>query len=216
MTGFHTTIIAILGNARLNQAYLVVFLEYFVPTALVVTVMLTRLKLLELMALFVDEIRRRIGRERREAIMQHDLASAHWWRRMGNRIHQLENWMYRKIQEVSAQQIVFFTRGDSLGNLNRVMQYIEDNEHTDRVKIVTVVPKDEPAPPKLEEHLKFLDEAYPHIDIEFVKVEGQFSPALIRSLSTQWGIPMNLMFVGSPGEDFMYGISELGGVRLII
>ena len=109
---------------------------------------------------------------------------------------------------------MFFTKGDSLGKLNRVMQYVEDNEHPDHIKIVTVVSSDSEISPQLEPNLKFLDEAYP--DIEFVKVAGKFSPEFIQSLSKEWNIPTNLMFVGSPGDHFMYGISQLGGVRLII
>ena len=208
--------IAILGNARLNQAYLVVFLEYLVPTVLIVTIMLTRLKILELLAFFIDEFRRKIGQERLEAVVNRDLAASKWWRRIGIRARWFEDWLYQTIQEVSDQQIVFFTKGDSLGNLNRVMQYVEDNEHTDRIKIVTVVSRDSEIPTQLEPNLKFLDEAYPDIDIEFVKVDGEFSPELIQSLSKEWNIPTNLMFVGSPGDHFMYGISQLGGVRLII
>lgn len=208
--------IAILGNARLNSAYLVVFLEYLVPTVFVVTIMLTRLKLLELLAFFIDEWRRMAGRERQEAVDNRDVASAKWWRRMGIRIGRMEDALYRAIEDVSDQRIVFFTKGDSLGNLNRVMQYVEDNEHTDRIKVVTVVAKPEDVPPNLEQNLQFLDEAYPNIDIDFVVVEGVFSPELIQSLSKQWNIPANLMFVGSPGDHFIYGISELGGVRLII
>lgn len=208
--------LAILGNARLNKDYLIVFLEYFVPTMLIVTIMLTRLKLLELLVFFIDQVRQRIGRERAQAFESHHLAQARWWRRIGIRIRWLEDRMYAKIQEISAQQIVFFTRGDGLGNLNRVMQYIEDNEHTDRVRIVTVVRPGEHEPPELAEQLQFLDKAYPDIDIEYVKIDGEFSPALIHSLSEQWSIPTNLMFVGSPGDRFMYGVSELGGARLII
>jgi hypothetical protein len=49
-----------------------------------------------------------------------------------------------------------------------------------------------------------------------VVVRGVFSPELIRFLSAEWKIPTNLMFIGSPGDHFLYGISELGGVRLII
>lgn len=208
--------IAILGNARLNQTYLVVVIEYLVPTVFIVTVMLTRLKLLELVVFLVDEFRHKIGRERRVAIEERDLSSVRWWRRIGSHVRTLENWLYATIQSVSKQQIVFFTRGDSIGNLNRVMQYIEDNEHTDRVKVVTVVPEGESLPNHLEQDLSFLNRAYPGIDVEFVQVTGTFSPQLIQSLAQQWEIPINLMFIGSPGDHFLYGISELGGVRLII
>ncbi|MCA9139075.1 MAG: hypothetical protein KDB00_20020 [Planctomycetales bacterium] len=208
--------IAILGNARLNQTYLIVFLEYLVPTVLIVTVMLTRLKLLELTVFFIDEFRRKVGQERREAIEERNLPAARWWRRIGVRVRAVEDWLYQKIQEVSKQQIVFFTRGDSISNLNRVMQYAEDNEHTDKIKIVTVVSDSNEVPPNPKEQIQFLDKAYPDIDIEFVIEPGEFSPELIQTLSTKWNVPSNLMFIGSPGDHFLYGISELGGVRLII
>ena len=52
--------------------------------------------------------------------------------------------------------------------------------------------------------------------IELVVVEGTFGPALIQELSRKWRIPANFMFIGSPGDHFLYGLAELGGVRLII
>ena len=84
------------------------------------------------------------------------------------------------------------------------------------------------APPSLEELSLFFAQAYadhwnddaqqedPEIDLEFVKLEGTFSPALIDRLSTEWKIPKNLMFIGSHGEKFKYDQASLGGVRLII
>jgi hypothetical protein len=69
---------------------------------------------------------------------------------------------------------------------------------------------------RLEHDLKFLGEAYPDINIEYVEVEGTFGPELIEKLSTQWKIPTNFMFIGSPGDHFPYRLEELGGVRLII
>ena len=61
-----------------------------------------------------------------------------------------------------------------------------------------------------------LDELYPEIDIEFVPLTGSFGPDLIQQLSTEWNIPVNLMFIGSPSDHFIYGLADLGGVRLII
>jgi AAA+ ATPase superfamily predicted ATPase len=43
-----------------------------------------------------------------------------------------------KINEINSQQIVFFTRGDNLANLNNAMLYVKQNEHTNRIKVVTV------------------------------------------------------------------------------
>jgi hypothetical protein len=121
-----------------------------------------------------------------------------------------------KIDEINAQQIVFFTRGDNIANLNRAMLYVQQNEHTNRIKVVNVVRDESEVPPNLKRDLDFLNEAYPNIDIEFVVRIGTFGPDLIRKLSKIWEIPTNLMFIGSPGNHFIYGLKDLGGVRLII
>ena len=121
-----------------------------------------------------------------------------------------------KIDEINAQQIVFFTRGDNVANLNRVVLYVQQNEHTNRIKVVNVVRNESEVPPNLKQDLEFLNKAYPSIDIEFVARVGKFGPELIRELSEKWAIPTNLMFIGSPGTHFLYGIKDLGGVRLII
>jgi len=81
---------------------------------------------------------------------------------------------------------------------------------------VTVVRDEQQIAPNLSHDLQFLNEAYPDIDIEFVPLVGNFGPELIRSLSDEWSIPVNLMFIGSPGTHFIYGLADLGGVRLII
>ena len=46
--------------------------------------------------------------------------------------------------------------------------------------------------------------------------KGQFGPKLIQKLSKEWRIPTNFMFIASPGDHFLYGLAELGGVRLIV
>jgi|GEM_PF-58055 len=121
-----------------------------------------------------------------------------------------------KIDEINSQQVVFFTRGDNVSNLNNAMQYVLQNEDTNRIKVVTVLNEDDHVPDKLADDLKFLDEAYPQIDIEYVKRIGKFGPELIQELSDEWNVPTNLMFIGSPGGKLPYGLAELGGVRLII
>ena len=66
------------------------------------------------------------------------------------------------------------------------------------------------------EDIKVLDRAYPEISIEFTPINGSFNPELIKKLSNDWKIPINFMFIASPGDKFPYKVSELGGVRLII
>ncbi|MCB1121635.1 MAG: APC family permease, partial [Verrucomicrobiae bacterium] len=125
-------------------------------------------------------------------------------------------YLNQQILRVESQQFVFFTRGDNLANLNQAMLYIRRNEHTNRVKIVHVKKPDEPEVKKLAEDIKFLDEAYPEIEIDLVYRDGVFGPKLIAELSKEWNIPANLMFIGSPEGRLAYNLAELGGVRLII
>lgn len=214
LTAFAAVLAAILGNARLNSAYLIVFLEYLVPTVLVVTVMLTREQLLELVVFFVDEFKRKVTRKTWEAIAR-DEATEELVKAKA-RVNRLDRGLHALLEKIRAQQLVFFTRGDHLRNLNRVMLYIRENEHTGRVKFVHVYDDEKNIPPQLDGHLKFLNEVYPEIDIEFVALRGKFDPELIAKLSEQWHIPTNLMFMGSPTGKMPQHIAELGGVRLII
>jgi len=96
------------------------------------------------------------------------------------------------------------------------MLYISRNEHTKKIKLVFITNKENPVPKNLVQEIDFLDREYPEISIEFIIEEGEFSPDLIKSLSKRWNIPINFMFIGSPGSHFPYKIEELGGVRLII
>lgn len=182
------------GNAIMNPYYLGVFLEYFTPTLLVVTIMLGRITILEACLFIVRSV-------------------LHFFT---NRMIKITQMIRRKIDEINAQQIVFFTRGDNLANLNSAMLYVQQNEHTNRIKVVNVVQNECEVPPNLKRDLDFLNEAYPNIDIEFVAIVGMFGPDLIKELSKKWEIPTNLMFIGSPGDHFLYGLKDLGGVRLII
>ncbi len=172
-----------------------VFLEYFIPTVLFVAVMLNRTAILEMLLNFIEYL--------------------------FVPVLKLVTWINRRIGDVidriNSQEFVFFTRGDNLPNLNKVLLYIKNNEHTKRIKIVNVQQeKDEEALAKLRRDIEFLDRQYDDIDIEFLEITGKFTPELIRKLSKEWDIPVNFMFIGSPGDRFPYRIEELGGVRLII
>jgi hypothetical protein len=120
------------------------------------------------------------------------------------------------IDSINSQEFVFFTKGDDISVLNRVMQYIEKNEHTRNLKLVTVLNEGEEVNEDFLRDVEVLDREYPDIDIELVILHGKFGPELIKNLSEKWDIPVNFMFIGSPGDRFPYRIEELGGVRLII
>jgi amino acid transporter len=184
----------LIGNAIMNPYYLVVFLEYFIPAVLVIAVMLGRIWLLQAGLFLV------------RAVLKFFIKG------MTSTAQSIRS----KIEEINSQQVVFFTRGDNVANLNNAMLYVKQNEHTNRIKVVTVVQDKDKVPKKLKNDLEFLNEAYPTIEIEFVVITGTFGPDLIQELSVKWNIPVNLMFIGSPRGHFIYGLRDLGGVRLII
>lgn len=185
---------ALVGNAILNPPYLGVFLEYFIPAFLVVSIMLNRTMLLwgtlRVIKYLFEPIERFVKTANRAII--------------------------RLIVEINAQEFVYFAKRDDVAILNRVMLYISKNEHTRKLKIVTVLETGETVAERLVSDVEVLDRQYPDIDIEFIAMEGSFGPELIKELSDKWKIPINFMFIGSPGDKFPYRLEDLGGVRLII
>ena len=100
--------------------------------------------------------------------------------------------------------------------LNEVMLYIRKNEHTKQIKIITVLKEGQKLPENMELEIDVLDREYPEIKIQFVVEQGTFTPSAIREYSSKYNVPINFMFIGSPGQNFPYRIEELGGVRLIV
>ena len=187
-------LVALFGNVKIHPEYLVVFLQYFLPTMAVVYVMLNRLAILDLLTQGVQSL----------------ADSFPTLSRLARVILQ------RQRRELAKQEFVFFTKGDNVSNLNKVMAYVVDNEFTNRLKIVTMLREGEQFPDELLTDIRVLDRAYDQIEIELVTLDGHFGPELIDQLSADWNIPKNFMFIGSPGDRFPYQVSELGGVRLII
>ncbi|MDB5263747.1 MAG: amino acid permease [Adhaeribacter sp.] len=187
-------IAALVGNAILNPAYLWVFLKYFIPTISLVFIMLYRISLLRFLTYLLQRIEKSLG-------WIFPITSYH---------------LKRIITQINSQEFVFFTKGDNIANINKVMRYIEDNENTRRIKIVNILSENESPPKKLMHEVDVLDRAYPDLDVEFIIMKGHFGPGLIQELSRKWNVPKNFMFIGSPGDRFVYAIQDLGGVRLVI
>ncbi|HET8830284.1 MAG TPA: APC family permease, partial [Pelobium sp.] len=204
---------AIIGNILIvpenpsQPRNIVVFLQYFIPTTLFLVIMLNRTKLLKFLINFVQYLFNPVRRAIEDSNLEIPLRRA---------VIYINRSLQNSINKIRQQEFVFFTKGDNVANLNHVMTYIRNNEHTKRIKIVTVLREGEKVVENLETDIHVLDRMYPEIDIEFIKMTDKFGPELIRRLSEEWGIPANFMFVGSPGDKFPYRIEELGGVRLII
>ena len=186
-------VLAFVGNVKLNIDSFYTFINYLIPAFLFVAIMLNRSFLIRLLIAaleyFYEPLRRMVVVSNRYLNTMH--------------------------LTVTSQEFVFFTKGDNVAILNRVMQYVQENESTKKLKIVNVN-TDEGANTLLIKDLEVLDRAYPEINIEFIEIDGVFGPELIDELSKKWGIPKNFMFIGSPGDRFSYRVSDLGGVRLIM
>lgn len=185
---------AMAGQIIMHPDYFFTFLTYFLPTLGIVGFMLYRIPILGgilyVLRYFSLNVQRIVNRSNKS----------------------INNF----IEQIKSQEFVFFTKGDNVATLNRVMQYIEDNENTKKIRIVTVLPEEAQVPPGLLSDIEVLDRTYPDIKIDFITLNGIFGPELIEKLSEDWNIPKNFMFIGSPGDRFPYRIEELGGVRLII
>jgi len=192
-------ILALIGNLTMpakenSPSNLTVFLFYFIPSILFITVMLNRTLLLKLTLKALNES----------------------FNPIKNHITRIDKYIHKTIDFINSQSFVFFTKGDSISNLNKVMLYITENEHAKKLKIVIIENEYNKVPEKLGEEIDFLGREYPEIDIDFIIEKGVFSPKLIKDLSKKWNIPINFMFIGSPTNKFPFKIEELGGVRLII
>lgn len=186
-------IVAFIGNYILNENSFYTFIKYLIPAALFILLMLNRGILIELS---IDILEYFYKPFRKIAVSGN---------RFLNKLH----------AKINSQEFVFFTKGDDVAILNKVMQYVQDNETTKRLKIVNVK-NDDHSNDKLKIDLEVLDRAYPEIHIEFLEIEGIFGPQLIDALSEKWKIPKNFMFIGSPGDKFSFRVADLGGVRLIM
>jgi len=186
--------IAFYGNYILHTDTFFTFIQYLIPAMILVMIMLNRTRLIKLLVYLLDSI---YGRLRTFVVVSN---------RYLGRIH----------KQINSQEFVFFTKGDNIANLNKVLRYVEENETTNKLKIVNVKTANEESNDLLRKDLDVLDRAYPNLNLEFIEMVGKFGPELIEELSERWNIPKNFMFIGSPGDRFSFRISELGGVRLIM
>ncbi len=62
------------------------------------------------------------------------------------------------------------------------MIYVQDNEITNTVKIVTVLQPDQVISEKFLSDIEVLDRMYPDIKIDFITMYGNFSPELLDQI----------------------------------
>lgn len=186
--------IALYGNIKLHPEYLVVFLQYFVPAIAIIIAFFRRNELLQYLLIIVNSFV--------DTFTKASLTS---------RLH-----IQKTLKKLQMQEFVYFTKGDDVSVLNKVMMYVQENEITRKLKIVTVLKEEQELSKDFMRDFEVLDRAYPEIKIEFIQIQGTFGPEIISQLSEKWNIPQNFMFISSPSDRFTHRVEELGGVRLII
>ena len=192
-------IVALVGNVMIQPkdsvpCNLSVFLEYFIPSIIFILVMLNRTLLLK----FLLKLIHSVFDPFRKFVLHTD-----------KKIRSV-------INDINSQEFIYFNKDDDVETLNKVMLYIQRNEHTKNLKIVTAIKNGTEITPQFRNDIDVVDREYPMIKIEFIELNEEFSPELIHKLSKEWSILINFMFIGSPGNRFPYKIEQLGGVRLII
>ncbi len=187
-------IVALYGNVKLHPDYLVVFLQYFLPAILIIYLFLRRNAVLKYLLDVANKIFDKIQRIS-----------------LISRLH-----LTREMRKLNRQGFVYFTKADDISILNKVIIYVQENEITRNLKIVTVVNEEHQVSEDFMRDFETLDRAYPDIKIEYVKIKGIFGPELIDKLCVEWNIPKNFMFISSPSNRFSHRVSDLGGVRLIV
>lgn len=187
-------LLALYGTVTTNPQYLVTFLQYFIPSVLIILGMHMRKDII----FFIVNVLQSLSKG---------------YKRYTVKRQRLLNRSLKKLYE---QNFVFFSKGDDIATLNKVMMYLHENEVTNRMKIVTVLDEARKPDPKFLADFDTLDRAYPEVDMEYITLVGEFTPEFVDNLSKKWDIPKNFMFISSPGDRFSFRVDELGGVRLIL
>lgn len=192
-------IVALVGNVIMEPkagapSNLSVFLEYFIPSIVFIVIMLNRTVLLKFLLRVIHSV----------------------FDPFRNLVLKTDKKILSVIDDINSQEFIYFTKDDDVETLNKVMLYIQKNEHTKKLKIVTAIRNGNQINAQFRNDINVVDREYPLIKIDFIELDDHFGPELINRLSKEWNIPINFMFIGSPNDHFPYKIEELGGVRLII
>ena len=191
---FLFTVAGIIGNVLIDPQNLTYFLIYFLPTIAIVGIMFARIKILKGFLHIVRYIFQAINKNE----------------------HKMLRLIIHQIKKIKNLKIIYFTKGDSRANLLEAMLYVRNNELTKKIKFVHVYKNETEIPPKLKDDIRWIDEAFPDISIDFELVKGNFGPKIIDELSKKYGVAKNYMFIATPGEHMKYTIEDFGEVRLII
>ncbi|MBW2580147.1 MAG: APC family permease [Deltaproteobacteria bacterium] len=195
--GWVTIIIAILatslgmvGNAIIDHNNLLYFMQYFIPTVLVVVLMYMRIPIYRTILQLLNNV----------------MVKFLVWRTI----------VIDRITAITEQRVVLFARGGDLRRLHVAFNYIVNNESSRSVVIFHLYPNPGQSDEEEIKHsLEALEEIFPMLKVKFVAREGKFGPEIIEAVSKEFGVPANNIFIGAPEDKHAFSIQDLGGVRVI-
>jgi len=184
------TCLGMFGNVVIDYKNLLYFMQYFIPTVLLVAVMYLRIPILKTILQMLNNLMTRILLWRTTVIDQ--------------------------ITTITEQQVILFARGGNLNRLNTAFDYIVNNESSRSVLVLHLIGNSgQNQESALKESIRILGEIFPMLNVELIVRNGKFGPETIDAVSKEFGVPANNIFIGAPEEKHMFSIQDLGGVRVI-
>jgi amino acid transporter len=184
------TTLGMLGNVVIDYKNLLFFMQYFIPTVLLVVLMYLRIPILKTILQVLNNLMTRILLWRTNII--------------------------DKITAITDQKVMLFTRGGNLARLNTAFRYIMKNESSRSVIVLHLYNHpDQNKEQDIQDSLNTLQEIYPGLKSNLVVRKKNFSSEIVDAVSKEFGVPINNIFIGAPEEKHSFSIQDLGGVRVI-
>ena len=182
--------LGILGNVVIDYRNLLYFMQYFIPTVLLVVIMYLRIPILKAVLQMINNFMSRFLVWRTQVIDH--------------------------IIRITDQRVILFTRGVALPRLHAAFDYIVKNESSRSVVVIHLYPSPEQNEGEsLKKSIKTIGDILPALKVELVVREGRFGPDIIDAVSNEFKVAKNNIFIGAPEEKHNFSIQELGGVRVI-
>jgi len=128
----------------------------------------------------------------------------------------VQQWTVAKLRRLRNQGVIYFTKSANMSQINRALQYIEENEEARWVRVVHVYTEESDIPVHLLHYVQLLDCVYPKIRIDCILVRGEFGPGLVAQVAERISVPVNCMFINCPKQGFKHSLDRMGGVRVIL
>jgi amino acid transporter len=182
--------LGMIGNVIIDSMNFLFFLEYFIPTVLLVVIMYLRIPILKAVLEVLNNLMSKILVWRTKVI--------------------------DNIINITDQRVILFTRAVSLRRLHAAFNYIVKNESSQSVVVLHLYSKPEQnAEASLKVSLETIREIFPTINVDLVVRNGKFGPDIIEEVSNEFDVAKNNIFIGAPEEKHTFSVQDLGGVRVI-